>query len=1099
MFTDLINNKKYSKSLLRLIATVQLKEHGVECHFDNAAEAINLRASRSEVLEALDKDVTKSADTLFNALPIINSIKNNRVVEFDSIYNTVEDVFGLSFDKLENKITLCGVVFEVGAKASMTKAEIKAEILKAIFDIDRAELSGVLKTLTKYESTQDEYEKAILYPSTILADKIITKVVEQDIAFASVRKGMSHEERAAFDTTFSRTGIDGVIQNSTYISAKGIEQISPSHKVSEAKELGFLLTAGRTKYIEAVEIDGDGDVIKMEKLVKQIERLKINASFKFTLKARKLGNYSARGLFMQSQLIVAEDVRDTTAALHELGHLVHLVDFSVDNFVNYLIAKLTPLVNVPNELVGKTAYYMEPTEVVARACEIAGLFAKEAGNEVLNDDDGFALIKQKSFYEKLSGIYFDFQNFDETTKQELLALFELFFNTKYGSARPSGIDNFIKINTRYTRVEKEKSYRDVLNEERARAEKELRALYSLVNANTIANIFENKKTASAEVLAIKILANISYCGNHQKSMTTEAWAEVIEDKAIVVNFIVDFIQKHVSKKEWILFILAIRKNSVWDRVRNSVLLGGFNTKAAASIRKALKEKTALGFEQLADFRTTTMTASPAIMIDAEMAKDEEFILKVLDESSSAITSINADFIDIETLVKWNRYVINKVDDKKFGEYLIHPALGNHFEFMDECIEKDYMCIVKALDDYRNDAQRMDKLFEQHGFTHLLRFLGAKLKDDVEYAKSLAQKSESNQFLDFFTDRVKAELAKTGDVDLFEVEVERIQSGSTNIRRKAARNTEDPRILHILAKDRNNDVRAEVARNQHVVAGTLIDLAKLKSTYVRAAVAGNKNTPKPILDNLMKEKGEGSIDVIEALARNPKLTLKDLLKISKEKKEYRYVKWSVLCNPVIMNFNHNGDIKTLREIVRNCIEGEEEDFHYQMRTADAFRPSLELLKDMGENIGQYIITSGYEEAFKKLSIELMGGAKPAEQAIKVIVKEPVVKQEEATDEDEDFDSLIEQGEIVEFERTDGKGVEQVLRIKTEIEDFKGFNNWLKLNKKGYYSKFAKGFILYPEFASELSKKLGKGTQAAASVAASIYSADMLQAFASGTLF
>jgi hypothetical protein len=281
----------------------------------------------------------------------------------------------------------------------------------------------------------------------------------------------------------------------------------------------------------------------------------------------------------------------------------------------------------------------------------------------------------------------------------------------------------------------------------------------------------------------------------------------------------------------------------------------------------------------------------------------------------------------------------------------------------------------------------------------------------------------------------------------------------------------------------------------------MDLAKLKSAYIKAGVAGNKNTPKAILDQFMKLKGEDYTCVFEGLARNPKMKLKDLAKILKAFQEYRYVKWNILCNPNILAFNHEDNVKLFREIVSGCIEDEEEAFHYEMQVQDAFRASKELLEDIIANVEMYVITTGYTEAYKKLFTELLGGVRPAEKVEVTSEPEatltPTAKIEEL--DDQDFDSLIEQGEIVEFERTDGKGVEDVLRIKTEIEDFKSFNQWLKSNKKGYYSRFAKGFILYPEFAKELKLKLGKGTQAAASVAASIYSADMLQAFASGTLF
>lgn len=1090
MFNNLLNIRKHSNVLARLIATVQLKEHGVECYFDQASEAINMRASRSEVLEALDKDISKTADVLFNGQSIINSIKDGRVREFDSIYNTVEDVFGLTFDRDTNTITLSGVVFNIGQVAVHTRAQLKEEILRGVFGIERSELSGVLKTLVKCEETQDEYEKAILYPSTILADKIISKVVQQDIAFASVRRGMSHEEKSAFDTTFSRTGIDGVIQNSTYISAKGVEQLAPAHKAQDAKELDFLLSAGRLKYVEAVEIDGDGDVAKMENLVKQIETLKLNASFKFTLKARKLGNYSARGLFMQSQLIVAEDVRDTTAVLHEIGHLIHLVDFAEDKFVNYLIAKLTPRVTVPEELASKTAYYLEPTEVVARACEIAGLFAKEAGDEALNSDEGFALIKQRAFYEKFSGIYFDFNEFDETTKQELLALYELFYKTEKG-ARPANIDNFIKIDTRYTRVEKEKSYRDFLNELRTKKERELRALYSLVNSETIANIFSNRKTALCDVLGMKILSNITFCGNHAQRMTFEEWAIVTEDKAAVVMYIINYLQNMLSPKEWVMFIAQMRQAGAWDRVKNSVMLNGFRDKDALKIKKAITANEAKSFEQLMDFRQVVMMQNPASMIDADMIQDEEFVLKILDIVTDGITAINAELVDLETLARWNKHILGKHDELK--SWLIHPALGEHFAFMDEYIAVDPKVMAKASEVYRNDAERMNAYFEKNGYSNLF-YIGQELKNNTEFARPIVE--ADNSYLQYFTQRVQNELANAGEVDLVEIELEKLKTATTTYRRKVARTTVEMKILAALAKDRNNDIRVEVAKRDITTAEMLSDLAKLKYSWIRAEVAKNANTPKAVLLKLLKEAKEDEDHVIRAVAANPKLSLKEIEKIVKERKEYRYIKLSALCNPNILNFNHGGDVKTFRNVVEKCLENDEEFFFYEMRVNSAFVPSKELLEDMVNNPLEYMpCDNGYRQVIVDFLQGLMGSAK-ASVAVEVIEeKEAVAVEPEVKAEDQDFDALIKDGEIVEFERTDGKGVELVLQIKTEITDFKSFNQWMKANKKGYYSKFARGFILDKTFAQEIAKL----TQTAAAVAVSFYGADQLAAFANGVLF
>lgn len=68
---------------------------------------------------------------------------------------------------------------------------------------------------------------------------------------------------------------------------------------------------------------------------------------------------------------------------------------------------------------------------------------------------------------------------------------------------------------------------------------------------------------------------------------------------------------------------------------------------------------------------------------------------------------------------------------------------------------------------------------------------------------------------------------------------------------------------------------------------------------------------------------------------------------------------------------------------------------------------------------------------------------------------------------EYEELLNSGKITLFTRTDNQRVEQVLKIKQSIPDFKGFNQWMKESKKGYYSKFARGFILYEAYAKSIS--------------------------------
>lgn len=1068
---------------MNLIATVQLKKYGVECYFENAATAIAIGASRSEVLEGLKKDIDKTAGNILRAQPIIHSIKNGVVTEFDSIYNSVEEVFGSCYDKEKEIITLSGISFDLNNSQYYTKSDMSEQILKNLFDIERKELSAVLKTLSKYEAVKTDIERAILYPSTILADEIISKVAAEDVKFESFRKEMSNTEKEEFDKTFKRTGVTGVIQNSTYIDAKGVKQLAPSHKQQDTIKLVNLLASGSLKYIEAVEVDGDGSLEKMTNLVKQIEELKLNTSVKFTLKARKLGNLKARGVFFQNQLIVAEDIRDTSAIIHEIGHLIHLTRFEENKFVNYMIDKLTPMIEFDDEISpAKENYYKKPTEVVARACEIAGLFAKEEGRLVI-DDSNFEIIKSREFYTQYKGIYFNFTDFDKTTKEELLALFELFYETGPDEVVESRYDNFIKIDTQYTKIKKELSFYEMLQKEQRKQKKELKALYALVNSQNIETILANRGTASVEEVAKQILVNIGYCGNHKDRMTAPDWMEVIEDKSGVILTLLKEVESTMSKKEYLLFLMDFKENA-YKAINAEIFFGGFSDAFRKKLREEFAENETPNFDNMVELKSTTLSKNIGELLDAETLLDKEFMFSILKKEPMAVACIDATLIDIELLAEYNTFVFEQNKNDRFLRLFINKALGDFKPFMKFAVEKErlLMTYTKKL---REDKVFMLWFFVTYGYENNLSFMGDSLKDDVEFAKPIV--SENEKYLDFFSKRVQDLLDENPE----ERELKKLEGAKVGYRKKVARETDSMKILDVLSRDKNYDVRAEVAKNEHTAYGTLLRLAKLKYRWVRTALASNKNTPKSVMTILSKEDDEY---VLAELSKNIAIEQKQLLKLSKNK--HRWVRWSVLQNPNIQNFTLPVSIH--REIVGNCIKGDEEHFHYEIKCSSSFDGSFGFFDDLAKNIKSYRLDGGYDEVFAEMAISIRDHKYKncKTDAVPKTQKTEVLQTKTCKNDTRDFDSLIEQGEIVDFERTDGKGVEKVLKVKSEIKDFKSFNQYMKSNKMGYYSRIAKGFILYREYAERLlSGDAGK----AASMATALYSADMLQNFANGTLF
>ena len=91
--------------------------------------------------------------------------------------------------------------------------------------------------------------------------------------------------------------------------------------------------------------------------------------------------------------------------------------------------------------------------------------------------------------------------------------------------------------------------------------------------------------------------------------------------------------------------------------------------------------------------------------------------------------------------------------------------------------------------------------------------------------------------------------------------------------------------------------------------------------------------------------------------------------------------------------------------------------------------------------------------------------------------------------QDFDEILKNAKIEDFKHTQTGEDLKVLKIEDKIEDFKSFNMYLIKNEIAYYSRYAKGFVV---------KNLEK-LQGVAATTTTLYSAEVLEVFAKGTLF
>lgn len=137
-----------------------------------------------------------------------------------------------------------------------------------------------------------------------------------------------------------------------------------------------------------LEVDKDSDKKQLIQFKNHLQtflnNLKANINLGY-LKIRYLGNYKAIGLYVNALKLIAIDLRDTTAVVHEIGHYIdyRMTEYQLslnDDFSKIIDLYITDLRD-KTELEKKINYYSQPTEIFARAfdyyCQTSGIVPQE--------------------------------------------------------------------------------------------------------------------------------------------------------------------------------------------------------------------------------------------------------------------------------------------------------------------------------------------------------------------------------------------------------------------------------------------------------------------------------------------------------------------------------------------------------------------------------------------------------------------------------------------------------------------------------------------------------------------------------------------------
>ena len=362
-------------------------------------------------------------------------------------------------------------------------------------------------------------------------------------------------------------------------------------------------------------------------------------------------------------MVVAEDYRDTSALLHEIAHLIHLTNPAINNnkFVNYMIDKLTQRVdlnNVPIEcqanIAKKDAYYTSKEEVIARALEIAALYANESSRVIWSDDD-FDLIKSRSFYEEFEGIYFNFNSFDEDTKAEMLKLWELFYETSYSEVANTDIDLFVKIDTRFRITQKE--IYELLKEADRLSTRELKELYSFVNMENIDLIINNKPhSLGIENLALVLFQKINLWSGMNQKMSVSDWSDILENQfAPIFLKLLKVVKENLDSYQYVEWLLKFKHNIAFKAVDSLLGLNGFNLNFRTKVRSDLEKLP--NWLEFKEFRDSLVKFSPISLASKEVLEDLEFVKKFyIDNHQEALRLKESGLFDEETYMSIYRHM-----------------------------------------------------------------------------------------------------------------------------------------------------------------------------------------------------------------------------------------------------------------------------------------------------------------------------------------------------------------------------------------------------------------------------------------------------------
>jgi hypothetical protein len=477
----LLNISKYSNKVIKLAKYFQESNQPFVMQ-----ELMNMsdQTDQIELLEAFDKDISKTVNEFYEIQKLLITVDDEgNIKELKNDTKNLKDIFNENYNIEEKKVTFPSAILDLNKPKA--KKEIREELIENVLQLSMPEykqllkIKDMLKDVDKDELSNDnEKINYLVNKSNIdFVKDNVDKINKYVKSFVEIRKNLDFEEKELIDKkiTSSRTMIDGVLNDSTFISLKdNIEQISQIHLRDNENGEDLIKEIKKeleeSKYINSVEIDKDTDLDKFLFLLKKVKGLHLNLTKEFEFKTRKLGNYRANGLYINDNKtlieqkgyhnteynIVALDVNSPSSLVYELTNLVGLSneEFSKSPLRRAVALHFKSKINnnilqenglSPNYL----TYLRDTKKVMARLGEIGYILNKydyksHEDKEDLSHffdkvkllekmehkgDKEIPIVHKIDFYRENSAQYFDIDNLHTEELKIIKNYFKSYYNT----------------------------------------------------------------------------------------------------------------------------------------------------------------------------------------------------------------------------------------------------------------------------------------------------------------------------------------------------------------------------------------------------------------------------------------------------------------------------------------------------------------------------------------------------------------------------------------------------------------------------------------------------------------------------------------------